>query len=490
MSNFFTTPADLMAGTTARAVDINDRLSAVEAAFDNVELATTRALKLPAGTTTDQLIAETAANRAFRTIGFDTSGDVTLYSPYNWKADWGSGVEYFLHDTVRDSATKNLYFCIEGHTSGIFANDSSKWSLAINVEDVETAKTAAEDARDLAKDWANKELTTVDGTSYSAKHWATHPDVVTVSTDIADVRIVAADITNVNLVGADIANVNLVSVDIGDVRTVATDIVPVAAVGVDIANVNIVATDIVSVGTVATDIVSVGTVAADIIPVAAVGNDITNVVTVSQNLTNIDTVANNITDVGTVATDILKVIKVADDLSEAISEVETVANDLNETSSEIELVGNSIDNVNIVGQSIDNLNAVATDMDNVNAVAGSIDGVDSCATNMAVIIDSPDHADDAQKYADHAVNTQFTDSDGNTSYSAKHYATLASSSGQAYVTIEGDTRTTGDSSGLLAGSSQSGLSMQGKGGANIRTEQGSDTIFFDSRAVAMALALG
>jgi hypothetical protein len=86
-------------------------------------------------------------------VGFDTSGDLVLYAPYNWQGDWATTTAYALHDTVRDASTKNLYFCMVVHTSGTFATDlaASKWSLAINVADVETAKTAAETAETNAE---------------------------------------------------------------------------------------------------------------------------------------------------------------------------------------------------------------------------------------------------------------------------------------------------------------------------------------------------
>ena len=40
MSNTFTKPSDLIAGTTARSADINDRVDSTETGFDNVEVIT------------------------------------------------------------------------------------------------------------------------------------------------------------------------------------------------------------------------------------------------------------------------------------------------------------------------------------------------------------------------------------------------------------------------------------------------------------------
>ena len=58
MSATFTKPSDLISGTTARAEDINNRIHATETGFDNVEAITTRSIKLPAGTSGDQVLAE------------------------------------------------------------------------------------------------------------------------------------------------------------------------------------------------------------------------------------------------------------------------------------------------------------------------------------------------------------------------------------------------------------------------------------------------
>jgi len=179
MSNFFTTPADLMAGTTARAVDINDRLSAVEAAFDNVESTTNRALKLPVGTATNQLITDTAANRAYKTIGFDVNGNTTLLHPYAWKAEWQAGTFYRINDTVKDPTTKNIFFCIVDHTSAEFSLEAANWSLGVNVSDVEVAKAESEDAQasaeeaeSNAKDWAYLTGVAVEEGTYSSKEYA------------------------------------------------------------------------------------------------------------------------------------------------------------------------------------------------------------------------------------------------------------------------------------------------------------------------------
>ena len=106
------------------------------------------------------------------------------------------------------------------------------------------------------------------------------------------------------------------------------------------------------------------------------------------------------------------------------------------------------------------------------------------------IILAPTYADDAQKYATHGVNSTFTDSDGNVAYSAKHYAATAAQVGTAFVTVIGDERTTSDTDDITADNGADSLTIVGLGGAKVRTDQAQDKVFIDSRAVAMAVALG
>jgi len=154
MSNTYTKPSDLVSGTTARASDINDRASATETGFDNVQVITHRAIKLPVGTSGDQFISESSANRANKEVGFNASGVLTLISSaFQWKGNWATSTAYIKNDTVRDNSTKNIYAVLVDHTSGTLSSDvsASKLALAINVADVETAKSAAQTAQAAAE---------------------------------------------------------------------------------------------------------------------------------------------------------------------------------------------------------------------------------------------------------------------------------------------------------------------------------------------------
>jgi hypothetical protein len=69
-------PNRLVPYQVARSEDINATLDMVETGFELVSNDVKRSLKLPEGTTTDQLVALTAAARANNLVAFDSSGNI------------------------------------------------------------------------------------------------------------------------------------------------------------------------------------------------------------------------------------------------------------------------------------------------------------------------------------------------------------------------------------------------------------------------------
>ena len=155
-------------------------------------------------------------------------------------------------------------------------------------------------------------------------------------------------------------------------------------------------------------------------------------------------------------------------------------------------VNTHIGDVNTTAQYIGNINVVAltVNINAINNVSTNMPAITSVNSNMSAVQSASANADDAQKYASHTINQQFTDSQGNVEYSAKHYAAQAASVGQAFTVIQGDERTSGDANDVVADGSSDTLSFAGLGGAKIRTSEANDKIFIDSRAVAMSVALG
>ncbi|HEY9536309.1 MAG TPA: hypothetical protein VIS03_01850, partial [Kiloniellaceae bacterium] len=92
---------------------------------------------------------------AGKPVGWNGAGDalMNLDAIGRWQGDWETGIDYLALDIVRDSTTKNIYVCAVAHTSGGFVTDvaAGKWAEAIDVADVEAAKTAAEAAQAAAE---------------------------------------------------------------------------------------------------------------------------------------------------------------------------------------------------------------------------------------------------------------------------------------------------------------------------------------------------
>ena len=158
----------------ARSEDVNDALDEISAAMGAVEVDTKRALKLPTSAG-DQLLDLAPEQRANLLLGFDPAGKVAAVpGGGRFAGDWATATAYLVSETFRDPVSKNIYSTAAAHTSTAIADDLAAGliRLAVNVVDVELAKAEAQDARDRAKDWANKTGASVDGEEFSAKHYA------------------------------------------------------------------------------------------------------------------------------------------------------------------------------------------------------------------------------------------------------------------------------------------------------------------------------
>jgi len=364
-------------GTTVRADEVDAKFDSVASGFASIEGDSDRALKLVADGSNHE-VAATATQRRNKVVGFNVDGDMTLLSAFGWRGDYSAGEEYFVNDVFRDPATKNLFVVEIRHTT-TSTIDTTKVSLAIDVSDVESAKQAAQAAEQTAKDWATKTDGTVDGSDFSAKHYATSPDVITIATDLQGAN-------TIGVAAADIANINTAATNIADINTTATDIAQINTVAGDISNLNAVAADLAAVVTVASDLTAptsnVDVVAASINEVTTVAGDTTEINAVAGSLAPINTVADDLLSPNLSTDQIYDLGSVADVDEGGDGSVDgyviTAVNNLGT----YQTVANSIDDVSAVSQNITSINTLGTISADITTVAGADQPIQDVAANL------------------------------------------------------------------------------------------------------------
>lgn len=424
-------------------------------------------------------------------------------------------------------------------------------TTATNIQDVGVVSTNVADVNTVAASIDNVDTVGTNiGSVTTVANTGNLASITTAATYISQIGTVAGNIDDVNDVVANISDINTAAANVGaglDITTVATNIGSVSVVGTNITDVQTVAANISSIQNVSQDLLEsiseIDTVAQSITNVDAVGTNINSVVTVSNttNLTNIATVAADISDVNSLAGISTKVRALADiedgtvetnaltglygDLAtiqqlganitdlvttaQNITSVTTAATNIANINTVAPYVGNT-QNIGLVAASITDVNNVAAQLDDLNSVADNLDDLDTVASNISdvvsagqniqdiavaatyvnQIIEAPNYAEDAKNYASYGINSTFQDRDGNFAYSAKHWASVAQAVGNAFTTVQGDERTSGDTDDITAVGAADSIQFLGLGGAKVRTDQTNQEVYIDSRSVAMAIALG
>jgi hypothetical protein len=140
MSRYIAWTADLSAGALARSGQVNSDFSQFDAAMNLVEAEMNRTIRFTDGTPgqTDYQVADTAAQRANRVVGFDAAGKaVTLSQVFNWRGAWAPNTLYKVNDIVKVLPVGSISLCTTQHTSSAaFATDAgTMWSLMIDLTD-------------------------------------------------------------------------------------------------------------------------------------------------------------------------------------------------------------------------------------------------------------------------------------------------------------------------------------------------------------------
>ena len=344
---------------------------------------------------------------ANKVLTVNSSGDGLVFSADigSYEGNWATATGYNLRDIVKqssgsDSTTlNNIYICNTAHTSTgsyLTQNDTSNWTLLINVADAanavvdaEAAQTAAEAAQaaaEIAQTAAELAETNAETAETNASASATAAANSYDSFDDRYLGAKASDPTldndsNALIDGALYFDTTLNAMKVYDLGTtswkrttptsseqsaidtvsgISADVTTVAGIS---GNVTTVAGNNANITAVAGNASNINTVAGNNANITTVAGQNANITTLAGISADITTVASNNANITTVATDIAKVITAANDLNEATSEIEVVANAI----ANVDIVGTDIANVNLVGGSITNVNTVATNLASVNA---------------------------------------------------------------------------------------------------------------------------
>lgn len=139
-----------------------------------------RSIKLSStNTMTSTEFTVTAANRANKVLGFDSTGELSVTQELGtWQGNWAASTVYKQRDLVKDSSNSNVYICLTGHTSSgttpISTNtDSGKWALVVDAAAAGTSASAAAASASAAATSASAASTSASSASTYASNAST-----------------------------------------------------------------------------------------------------------------------------------------------------------------------------------------------------------------------------------------------------------------------------------------------------------------------------
>ena len=163
---------DFTTGGPLFATALNDEFDSQTIFVQQVQEQADRALRAPnTDPTTVNMTLPINTVRANKTLAFDANGDPVIGEQIgDNRGNWAAAVDFNKRDIVKDTTNNNIYLANTAHTSSgslpISTNtDSAKWDLIVDA-------AAASDFTDEAEEWASKTNGIVESTDYSSKAWS------------------------------------------------------------------------------------------------------------------------------------------------------------------------------------------------------------------------------------------------------------------------------------------------------------------------------
>lgn len=135
----------MVAGTLAKAEDVNTNLSGIDSGLDLIEADIGKAIKVTVDAGLLDIV-DNAAARANKLLSFDINGDIaTTTIMGDWKGNHANaaGTDYQIRDVVSDNigaiSLGSLFICTVTHTStGSILTDTANWDLLVDATGLTT----------------------------------------------------------------------------------------------------------------------------------------------------------------------------------------------------------------------------------------------------------------------------------------------------------------------------------------------------------------